>query len=78
MPHCGPPLLDERPILGIEGPLAFEQLGAEPHERLEQKIVDGAEVVVDEPAIDVGFSSDSPCRCCRVTALDQDSFGRTE
>ena len=59
--HCGAPLLREGRIGPTHRPLAVEDAGREPLQRLQQQLVDRAEVVVDEAVVLPGLRAS-----CRV------------
>src|SRR5581483_1764858 len=71
--HRRAPLLGEGGIGAVQGPLALEDALRESLERLEQELVDRAEVVVDEAVVLAGLPGELPGRDPGRALPDQES-----
>ena len=76
--HRGAPFFDERDFGGVEGALAVEQSFRVALHRLEEQLLDRAEVVVDESVVDARRGRHLPGRDPGVPLLDQQPLGGVE
>ena len=73
--HRGPPLLDERDILGVQRALPLDHPPGEALQRAHEQVLVRREVVVDEPVVHAGLLGEAARRDAGVPDVDEQLLG---